>query len=928
MGIQGLLPFLKKLHTPVNIAQFHGQTVAIDAYCWLHKGAFSCAEKLALGEHTDQYVYFCMKYVEYMLRNGLKPILVFDGCHLPSKKGVEKARRERRDIFKKKAAVFLREGKRAEARECLQRCIDVTPQMALNLMNACRERGVDCIVAPYEADAQLAYLNKVGIAQIIVTEDSDLLLFGCEKIIFKMDFNGNGVLVEKSRLNEALEIQNGFYTFDKFRYTCILSGCDYLPSLHGVGLVKAVKVFRSARQADIKQLLKKLPAYIKLKNDVPPEYIDGFIKADNTFLYQLAFDPVNRKLVPLNPYTPEIDSSELTYAGPLLSHDRAYQIALGNIDINSGHIIGNFDPDTFQPSKCSKKKSEHLHFLSIWDKSYRLMPKIALKEIQPTERPVLKGKEITVETRIVKRPRVTTDFKDVKSDKELVNLYEELSPVAKRSKFEEPGSDWPEPKDNETNENTSLSFCLSDEETSPVTSPVKQSDTFVSKQKPVSAANIGEVAMKLEETENKENTGLAPKRNRFAVSSLVKKRFNLNASKVETTIRSRFFAKAEDVCQQGASDLESEKNKKETSVTSLVSQTSQNTPHCSEPNTTVIDRGPCDNTTVDKHTDNRSLSPGKPSKTESSFHRCSSFAGFEKRTSSSPGSAFNWNKFKYGSTKTSENSSHGSSDVSFNKDFKPVVTSQRKRSDLFSLFAKSDSSKSDSLKLYSSEGKDCSSQQDNATSSQLQTDTVLSTPDSDLSSENVSISENKIHDCSLSSKSIPVDSVSAPQNTNEFCSVSVKSKSLFTNRTSSQSSLTEIKLDITKPDCLKSDTVFSRLQRSVSCSLLNSSGESVGEYDTFSQRSNLESIDLDCLSSQDIIDLTDVEEENERSSLRASLPQSNYKKKICRVSGLSRTSNKKKEKRTSVENQKSIKDMFSKFALKRQVDKLPATSSF
>ena len=56
MGIQGLLPFLKKLHTPVNIAQFQGQTAAIDAYCWLHKGAFSCAEKLALGEPTEQYV--------------------------------------------------------------------------------------------------------------------------------------------------------------------------------------------------------------------------------------------------------------------------------------------------------------------------------------------------------------------------------------------------------------------------------------------------------------------------------------------------------------------------------------------------------------------------------------------------------------------------------------------------------------------------------------------------------------------------------------------------------------------------------------------------------------------------------------------------------------------------------------------------------
>ena len=36
---------------------------------------------------------------------------------------------------RKKAAQLLREGKRAEAREALQRCIDITPQMALDLMN-------------------------------------------------------------------------------------------------------------------------------------------------------------------------------------------------------------------------------------------------------------------------------------------------------------------------------------------------------------------------------------------------------------------------------------------------------------------------------------------------------------------------------------------------------------------------------------------------------------------------------------------------------------------------------------------------------------------------------------------------------------------------------------------------------------------------
>lgn len=46
-----------------------------------------------------------------------------------------------------------------------------------------RARGVDCIVAPYEADAQLAFLTKSGLAQAVITEDSDLLAFGCKKVM-------------------------------------------------------------------------------------------------------------------------------------------------------------------------------------------------------------------------------------------------------------------------------------------------------------------------------------------------------------------------------------------------------------------------------------------------------------------------------------------------------------------------------------------------------------------------------------------------------------------------------------------------------------------------------------------------------------------------------------------------------------------------
>ena len=57
---------------------------------------------------------------------------------------------------------------------------------AKKVLDAMTERNIDCIVAPYEADAQLDYLNLSGIAQVILTEDSDLTVFGCHKVIFKL----------------------------------------------------------------------------------------------------------------------------------------------------------------------------------------------------------------------------------------------------------------------------------------------------------------------------------------------------------------------------------------------------------------------------------------------------------------------------------------------------------------------------------------------------------------------------------------------------------------------------------------------------------------------------------------------------------------------------------------------------------------------
>ena len=51
-------------------------------------------------------------------------------------------------------------------------------------MKACDELGVRYIVAPYEADAQLAYMQRMGHVAAVITEDSDLLVFGCRETLY------------------------------------------------------------------------------------------------------------------------------------------------------------------------------------------------------------------------------------------------------------------------------------------------------------------------------------------------------------------------------------------------------------------------------------------------------------------------------------------------------------------------------------------------------------------------------------------------------------------------------------------------------------------------------------------------------------------------------------------------------------------------
>lgn len=129
--------------------------------------------------------------------------------------------------------------------EHFQRCIDVTPEMAWRFILALKREGVRFVVAPYEADAQLAYLEKRGMIQAIVTEDSDLLVFGCRTLLLKMSQFGDCVEIKRERFaNVTGQISLHGFTDEDFRHMAILSGCDYLEGINGVGLITAYRLLR------------------------------------------------------------------------------------------------------------------------------------------------------------------------------------------------------------------------------------------------------------------------------------------------------------------------------------------------------------------------------------------------------------------------------------------------------------------------------------------------------------------------------------------------------------------------------------------------------------------------------------------------------------------------------------------------------------
>ncbi|KAG5658858.1 hypothetical protein KAF25_007411 [Fusarium avenaceum] len=349
MGVSGLLPLLKSIQKPTELKKYDGQVLGVDAYGWLHRAAYCCALELGQDKPTQKFLNAAMNRVRMLRHFGVTPYMVFDGDYLPSKAATEDSRAKKRDEKKKAAMELLRAGKPAQATQEFQKCIDITPEMASALIQLLKKLDIPYVVAPYEADAQLVYLERQGLINGIISDDSDLLVFGAKKLLTKLDQYGNCFEINRKDFCACREVSLTGWSDTEFRRMAIFSGCDYLDGLPGVGLKTA---YRMLRKTKVPERIVRMVQFQGKR--VSENYLTQFYQAELTFLHQWVFCPTKRQLVHLTDLDGTRTAEEMPFIGAFVEPELARAIARGDMNpITKTSIVTSITPSKRRHSQLA-----------------------------------------------------------------------------------------------------------------------------------------------------------------------------------------------------------------------------------------------------------------------------------------------------------------------------------------------------------------------------------------------------------------------------------------------------------------------------------------------------------------------------------------------------------------------------------------------
>lgn len=153
--------------------------------------------------------------------------------------------------------------------------------------------------------------------------------------------------------------------------------------------------------------------------EVTQEYREAFIRAEQTFLHQLVYDPVHRKLAPLTPYPPGVQPSAFPFAGSYMDDEVALQLALGNLNVDTLAKMDDFHPDRPKGGATAKLPRPG----GLWTGGSKVsslvqpveLPELPVRPVQPVASPPTTGRQM--------RTTVAFTLPPVISDEDLTGQY-------------------------------------------------------------------------------------------------------------------------------------------------------------------------------------------------------------------------------------------------------------------------------------------------------------------------------------------------------------------------------------------------------------------------------------------------------------------------------------------------------------------------
>ena len=335
----------------VPLSTFKGMRVAIDGFTWLHRAACICAKDFYHNPRCKGILTFCVRRIQKIRACGLTPIFVLDGRPLPSKKGTDASRREKREAMAARIEEMERAGE-DPPNSYFQQAVAIQWETIEPLLNTLSGLRVPYVIAPYEADAQLAFLARTGLVDCVLTEDSDLLPYLCPLTLFKLD---GEMMVDAVRLDDVLHELS--LEPDQFIAMCVLIGCDYAEHIRMMGAKTAHRMITELGSgANVIAEARRCPKFT-----VPDGYEDEFARAFATYHHQMVFDPRDEMMKPLTPISGHLP----VFIGPVIPRQELLQHVTGRL--NSRHTEPLVPHARAAQRPRPRPQSQHMRILRVSD---------------------------------------------------------------------------------------------------------------------------------------------------------------------------------------------------------------------------------------------------------------------------------------------------------------------------------------------------------------------------------------------------------------------------------------------------------------------------------------------------------------------------------------------------------------------------------